>query len=329
MCPVPAAPRFPSPKFLAPKPVPHLVARPRLHDRLDPGQQARLTLVVASAGAGKSLLLADWVAAHPDRWSAWLSCDAADADPVRFGAAIIEALRRGRGQPGLGEDARQLLSLDGEVSADVMAALADDLERLEAPQVLVIDDFHLTGPGGAGVLTMLMECCPDSLLVVLASRVDPEIRLHRMRANHEVVEIRDQDLSFSTDETRQFLSALGVPLDDLSVTAVQQRSQGWAAGLQMAGLAMQHAPDQLGAAGRIELHRHTVAGYFLEEVLYRQPAEVMDFMLATSILDDSVRARLRRPLRSERRPPYSSRSTATTSSWPWSTTRPAPTATTS
>jgi LuxR family transcriptional regulator, maltose regulon positive regulatory protein len=282
----PRSPRFPSSKFSAPRPVGHLVPRPRLHDYLDHGQQARLTLLVASPGAGKSMLLADWVAAHPERPTAWLSCDAADSDPVRFGAAIIEALRRSQGQPGLGEDARQLLSLDGEVSADVMAALADDLERSDGTPVLVIDDFHLTSPGGAGVLALLLDCRPDSLLVMVSTRVDPELRLHRMRANHELVEIRDQDLSFSADETRQFLSALGVPLDDRHVAAVQERSEGWAAGLQMAGLAIQHAPDHLGAAGRVELHRHTVAGYFLEEVLYRQPPEVVEFMLTTCILDD-------------------------------------------
>jgi LuxR family transcriptional regulator, maltose regulon positive regulatory protein len=282
----PRSPRFPSSKFSTPKPVDRLVARPRLHDSLDGGHQARLTLVVASAGAGKSMLLADWVAAHPERPTAWLSCDGGDSDPVRFGAAIIEALRRSQGRPGLGEDARQLLSLDGEVSADVMAALADDLERSDLTPVLVIDDFHLTGAGGAGVLALLLECRPDSLLVVVATRVDPGIRLHRMRANHELVEIRDHDLCFSAHETRQFLSALGVPLDDRDVTAVHQRSEGWAAGLQMAALAIQHAPDHLGAARRIELQRHTVAGYFLEEVLYRQPAEVAEFMLVTSILDE-------------------------------------------
>ena len=97
---------------------PCLVHRSRLFDELERGQRARLTLVVGSPGAGKTALLADWVASAPQRPFAWLSCDVADADPVRFVAAIIEALRRATGQAGIGDDARQLLNLDGEVSAE-------------------------------------------------------------------------------------------------------------------------------------------------------------------------------------------------------------------
>ncbi len=144
------SPRFPSSKFSTPKLVPGFVRRPRLLDELDRGRRARLTVVVASPGSGKTGLLADWLAARPQRPSAWLSCDVADADPVRFVAAIIEALGRAWGQPDIGEDARQLLSLEGQVSADVIAALADDLEGADGAGVLVVDDFHLTDGAGAG-----------------------------------------------------------------------------------------------------------------------------------------------------------------------------------
>ena len=201
-------------------------------------------------------------------------------------AAIIEALRRAFHRPELGEDARQLLSLDGEVSADVMAALADDLDGLDGPQVLVIDDFHLTGAAGADTLTLLLECRPAFLQLVLASRADPGLRLHRMRANEELVELRDQDLSFSAEETRLFLSGFGLRLSEQDLNVIHQRSEGWIAGLQMAAISMQHSPDPVSTAGRVELHRHTVAGYFLDEVLYRQPPELVEFMLATSILDE-------------------------------------------
>src|SRR5579862_2818174 len=138
------SPRFPSSKFAVPMGVPRLVHRSRLHDVLDQGQQARLTLVVGSPGAGKTALLADWLAARPQRPADWLGCDPADADPVRFVAAIIEAVRRTSGSSLIGEDALQLLSLDGQVSADAVAALADDLERHDSVAVLVVDDFHLT-----------------------------------------------------------------------------------------------------------------------------------------------------------------------------------------
>ena len=127
------SPRFPRSKFHAPSAPSRLVRRSRLLDALDRGRQARLTLVVGSPGAGKTALLADWLAAHPERPTAWLSCDPADAVGARFVAAIIEALRRASDRAELGEDARQLLSLDGEVSADVIAALADDLDGLAGP----------------------------------------------------------------------------------------------------------------------------------------------------------------------------------------------------
>ena len=162
-------------------------------------RRARLTLVMGSPGAGKTALLADWLAADQERPAAWLSCDRADAEPARFVAGMIEALRRvcnsrtGRGRPPASE-------LDGEVSPDVIAALADDLDGLDGPQLLVLDDFHLTGAGGADIVTLLLECRPALLQLVLASRVRPGLRLNRMRANEELVDL-DQDLSFSAEET--------------------------------------------------------------------------------------------------------------------------------
>jgi LuxR family maltose regulon positive regulatory protein len=262
------------------------VRRSRLLDRLDQGEQVRLALVVGPAGAGKTTLLADWLAAHPERPSAWLSCDAADADPSRFVAAVIEATRQGFGQPLIGADSLQLMSLDGEVSADAVAALADDLEEPDGLRVLVIDDFHLAGMGSADALRWLVEYHPPSLRLVVASRVDPPLRVHRMRAHQDLVELRDGDLSFSVEETRSFFAGFGVRLDGPDLALVHRRSEGWVAGLQMAAISIHGSPDPVTAAGRVQLRRHTVAGYFLEEVLYRQPAEVTEFMLATSILDE-------------------------------------------
>ncbi|HXW80734.1 MAG TPA: LuxR C-terminal-related transcriptional regulator [Acidimicrobiales bacterium] len=279
-------PRFPSSKFAAPKLPSHLVARTRLFERLDQGQRHRLTVVVGSPGAGKTVLVADWLRQRPERRPAWLSCDDADADPVRFVIAIIEALRRVGADLMIGEDALQLLSFDGEVSADVVAALADDLERSEGAEVLVIDDFHLAGMRGADTLALLLEYWPASLQLVVASRVDPRLRLARMRAYDGLVEVRDSDLFFSVDETRSFLSAFGVRIDEGDLALVYKRSEGWAVGLQMAAISIHDSPDPVEAAGRLELDRHTIVGYFLDEVLYRQPPEVVDFMLATSVLDE-------------------------------------------
>ena len=260
--------------------------RSRLLDQLDRGEQVRLALVVGPAGAGKTMLLADWLAARPERPAAWLSCDAADADPARFVAAIIEAARCGFGEPRIGEDARQLMSLDGEVSADAVATLADDLEPPEGVRVLVIDDFHLAGAASAEALRWLVEYHPPSLQLVLASRVDPPLRVHRMRANQDLVELRYADLAFSMEETRSLLAGFGVRLDEPELALVHSRSEGWVAGLQMAAISIHGSPDPATAAGRVELRRHTVAGYFLEEVLSQQPPEVAEFMLATSVLDE-------------------------------------------
>jgi LuxR family transcriptional regulator, maltose regulon positive regulatory protein len=284
--PGPRTPRFPSSKFHAPKLMPGLVRRPRLLDRLDRGDQVRLALVVGPAGAGKTMLLADWLAARPERPSAWLGCDAADADPVRFVAAVIEAARYGFGEPSIGEDARQLIGLDGEVSADAIAALADDLDAPGKVRVLVIDDFHLAGAGSADTLRWLVQYHPPSLQLVVASRVDPPLRVHRMRAHQDLVELRDWDLAFSVEETRSLLAGFSVRLDEPELALVHSRSEGWAAGLQMAAISIQGSPDPATAAGRVQLHRHTVADYFVEEVLSRQPPEVAEFMLATSVLDE-------------------------------------------
>ncbi|HXW82439.1 MAG TPA: AAA family ATPase, partial [Acidimicrobiales bacterium] len=282
----PRSPRFPSTKFSVPTTPARLVERPKLLGMLDRGTDARLTLVVASPGAGKTVLLADWLRRRLERPAAWLSCDVADVDPVRFVAAIIESLRRVPNQEGFGDDARQLLSSDGVVSADVIAALADDLEQLERQQVLVIDDFHLTGEAGPDALALLVEHRPPTLQLVLATRLDPPLRLSRMRVHEELVELRDRDLSFSRDEAGELFWTFGVQLPAGDLDVVHERSEGWAAGLQMAAISIQGSPDPARAAGRVELHRRSVAGYFLDEVLYRQPSEVVKFMLATSVLDE-------------------------------------------
>jgi LuxR family maltose regulon positive regulatory protein len=142
----------------------------------------------------------------------------------------------------VGEDARQLIRLDGEVSADAIAALADDLDVPDGMRVLVIDDFHLAGAASADTLRWLVEYHPPSLQLVVASRVDLPLRVHRMRAHQDLVELRDADLAFSVEETRSLLAGFGVCLDEPDLALVHRRSEGWVAGLQMAAISIQGSP---------------------------------------------------------------------------------------
>jgi LuxR family maltose regulon positive regulatory protein len=256
-----------------------------LFEELDQGAGRRLTIVVGAAGAGKTTLLANWLSLRPDVPSAWLSCDAGDTDPVRFYSALIHALRDGFDDPSIGENSRELLSLEGEASIDAVGALADDLESLAGARVIVIDDFHLVGSESAS-FGYFLESRPLSLQVVVATRSDPPLRLHRLRMREELVEVRDTDLAFSANETKGLFSAFGLELPADDIEAVHRRTEGWSAGLQMAALSIQTSPDPLTSVRRAEVGSSTVAGYFLEEVLYRQPQPVIDFMLASSVLDE-------------------------------------------
>src|SRR4029079_13588580 len=146
-------------------------------------------------------------------------------------------------------------------------------------------DFHLLGPESAS-FGHFLESRPLSLHVVVATRTDPPLRLHRLRIREELVEVRDTDLAFSSTETESLFSAFGLELPADDIEAVHHRTEGWSAGLQMAALSIQSSPDPLTSVRRAEVDSTTVAGYFLEEVLYRQPQPVVDFMLASSVLDE-------------------------------------------
>ena len=169
-----------------------LLIRPALLGRLEAGASQRLTVVVGSAGAGKSVLLSSWAASRDRGVTSWLSCDEADADPVRFWTGFIEAPRAVA--PGFGADAAELLAMDGVMSADVTASIANDAARLPAGSVIVVDDFHAAA-AAARSMTDLVERWPArSAQLVLASRADPPVRLHRLRLSGELCELRDSDL---------------------------------------------------------------------------------------------------------------------------------------
>jgi LuxR family transcriptional regulator, maltose regulon positive regulatory protein len=260
-----------------------LVPRGRLAGRLAGGAGRRLTVVVGSAGAGKSVLLADWAAGRAAGSTAWLSCDGADADPVRFWAGFIEAPRAV--DPGFGTDAAELLAMDGVMSADVIASIANDAAGLPAGTAIVVDDFHFAAAGAARHMTDLVENWPaDRVQLVLASRFDPPLRQHRLRISGQLCELRDVDLYFSLAESRDLLANFGVAVAPRQLEALHQASEGWPAAVQMAALSLRGTGDPDRITRALDIRSHTIADYFISEVLDTQPADLVQFMLDTSIL---------------------------------------------
>ncbi len=262
-----------------------LLTRSSLHGRLEAGAGKRLTVVVGSAGAGKSVLLSSWAAARKGGVTSWLSCDEADADPVRFWAGFIQAPRAVA--PGFGTDAAELLAMDGTMSADVTASIANDAAKLPNGSAIVIDDFHAAAPAAAASMTDLVERWPASTAqLVLASRADPPVRLHRLRLSGELCELRDSDLYLSLSESGALLSNFGVQVAADEVALLHRRSEGWVAALQMAALTLRGASDPIQVARALNVRGHTIAEYFIDEVLKQQPPEVARFMLEISVLDE-------------------------------------------
>jgi LuxR family transcriptional regulator, maltose regulon positive regulatory protein len=277
------ATRFALTKFRPPTLPATLITRSVLHDRLTAGAGQRLTVVVGSAGAGKSVLLADWAAARPSGVTSWLSCDRADVDPVRFWAGFVEAPRVI--EPGFGADAAELLAMDRTMSADVTASVANDAARLPAGSAIIVDDFHFAAAAAAPDMTDLVERWPaETVQLVLAGRYDPPLRQHRLRISGQLNEIRDRDLYFSLTESHDLLANFGVQVSDADLALIYERSEGWPAVLQMAALSLRGTTDPARLPRVLESGGQAIADYFVSEVLEQQPPELAQYMLDTSIL---------------------------------------------
>lgn len=272
-------------KLFIPPPPRTAVRRPRLLARLDAGLHAKLTIVSAPPGSGKTTLVSAWLP-HCGRQAAWLSLDEGDSDPVRFLAYLIAALRTVT--PDLG--AGILDALDSAAPPPVEAiltALINEIAALPDGFVLVLDDYHLVEAEAVDrALAFLIEHLPPRVHVVIATRADPSLPLGRLRVRGHLSELRAADLRFTPDEAAAFLNeAMGLGLTAADVAALEARTEGWIAGLQLAALSLRGREDTSGFirafAGE---HRH-IADYLVEEVLRRQPKLVRDFLLETAILD--------------------------------------------
>jgi len=268
-----------------------LVLRPRLIERLDRGTASKLMLVSAPAGFGKTTLLAQWLAAGPavstdERLAAWLSLDRADNDPARFWTYLIAALRTVA--PGVGEGALELLhSPQPPPIESVLTTLLNDLVAITGDIVLVLDDYHvIDAPEVQDGVAFLLDHLPARLHVVIASRADPALPLARLRARGELVETRAAELRFTPDEAAAYLNDLmGLQLTARDVAALEGRTEGWIAALQLAALSMQGRDDVAGFIAGFAGDDRYVVDYLVEEVLQRQPDRVRTFLLLTSVLD--------------------------------------------
>ena len=274
-------------KLHVPSRRPGFVPRPRLVGRLEEGLARGLILVCAPAGSGKTVLLADW-ARHGGRPVAWLSLDVGDNDPARFWRHVVAAL--GRACPGIGELAEPVQGpLEASSPDGLVMALINELaaEPGEDEVLLVLDDYHLIDSQPVhGSLLFLLEHLPPGLRIVLASRSDPPLPLARLRASGQLAELRAAELRFTADEAAALLrEAIGADLPGTAVTALTARTEGWAAGLQLAGLSMRGQADTAGFVAAFSGSHRYVLDYLTGEVLERQNPQVREFLLDTSVLE--------------------------------------------
>ena len=269
------------------RPPPGFVPRRRLVEALGEGLVRGRVLVSAPAGFGKTALLADW-ARGGGRPVAWLGLDDGDSDPARFWRYAVAALDRAR--PGLAGRVSPLLGPPPPRSFEgLVTALINELAADPGPDevLLVLDDYHLidSEPVHESV-AFLLENLPPGLRVVVSGRADPPLPLARLRARGQLAELRAADLRFTTDEAAALLrEAIGAELPGAAVAALVARTEGWAAGLQLAGLSLRGHADPAGFAAAFSGSHRFVLDYLADEVLDGQPGQVRAFLLETSVLE--------------------------------------------
>jgi len=273
-------------KLFIPAAATSLIHRHRLIERLTAGFEAgkALTLVSAPAGYGKSTLLTEWVGAYKGR-VAWLSLDERDNTPLRFWAYFVAALQTVSKQ--VGGDALQILESAQDFDSNrFLTVLVNEISTAEQPVILVLDDFHVISNLDIHTgMNFLLEHLPPSLHLVIATRTDPPLPLSRLRVRGQLTEIRIADLRFDLQETSAFLNDLmKLELAESDIRALETRTEGWIAGLQLAAISMQSCQDSQAFIRNFTGSQHFVLEYLVEEVLQRQPEPLQKFLLETSIL---------------------------------------------
>lgn len=272
-------------KLYVPPPQPNVVLRPRLIERLNEGLHRKLTLISAPAGFGKTTLASEWIAAC-ERPAAWLSLDEGDSDPTRFLAHFVAALQTivaniGAGVLGV------LQSPQPPSTESILTSLLNEVTTVPDDFMLVLDDYHVIDTKSVdNALAFLVEHLPPQMHLVIATREDPRLPLARSRARGQLTELRATDLRFTPSEAAEFLNQVmnpNISTDDIA--ALETRTEGWIAGLQLAALSMQGHEDAGSFITSFTGSHRFVLDYLMEEVLHRQSESVQAFLLNTSILD--------------------------------------------
>ncbi len=272
-------------KLYIPRLRPHVVIRPRLIERLNEGLYRKLTLIAAPAGFGKTTLVSAWVAGC-DRQVAWLSLDKGESDPTLFLTYLVAALQTIA--PTIGEGVSGVLqSPQPPPTESILTALLNEITTIPDNFVLVLDDYHVLDAKPVDqALTFLLEHLPPQMHLVIATREDPALPLARLRVGGYLTELRAVDLRFTPSEAAAFLNqVMGLPLSAEDIAALERRTEGWIAGLQLAAISMQGHKDTTSFIKSFTGSHHFVMDYLVEEVLGQQPESVQNFLLRTSILD--------------------------------------------
>ncbi len=285
-------------KLYIPPPRPKIVPRPRLIERLNEGLSSgrRLTLISASAGFGKTTLVSEWLVGC-QRPAAWLSLDEGDNDPIRFLAYLVAALQTLALSKveGIAADIGKgvlaaLQSPQPPPIESILTTLLNEITTVLDHFILVLDDYHMIDSKPIDeTLTFLLKHLPPQMHLVITTREDPHLPLSRLRARGQLTELRAADLRFTPAEATDFLNqVMGLNLSTEDIAALETRTEGWIAGLQLAALAMlamQAHQDTASFVQSFTGSHHFVLDYLVEEVLQQQPVNIQTFLLRTSILD--------------------------------------------
>ena len=286
--PVPAVPILGTKLYIPPPPL-KVVARPRLIERLNEGQASGrrpgVTLISAPAGFGKTTLVSEWIASCGQR-AAWLSLEENDSEPARFLIYLIRALQTI--SPNLGTYLLEILqSPQPPPIESILTVLANEITAIPDHFVIVLDDYHVIDSKAIDeALTFLVEHLPPQMHLVITTREDPALPIPRLRARRQLIELRAADLRFTPSEAAEFLNqVMDLNLSVEEVAALETRTEGWIAGLQLAALSMKGNQDVTGFIQAFAGDHRYIVDYLVEEVLQRQPEPVRNFLLQTSILE--------------------------------------------